>query len=86
MVIGRNKRGSVEMYEAVSLDPKHDRLLVMTAAPLRRRSMAIFAVIPTARRIFAVHDDEIHPALLEKHGNGLQHGAASGLADDVAQE
>ena len=46
--------------------------------------MAIFAVIP--RRIFAVHDDEIHPALLEKHGNGLQHGAASGLADDVAQE
>ena len=40
----------------------------------------------TARSIFAVHDDEIHPAVLEKHGHRDLHGAASGLADDVAQE
>lgn len=39
-----------------------------------------------ARRVFAVHNDKIYVALLEKHGNGFHDGAASGLADDVTQE
>ena len=39
-----------------------------------------------ARSILAIHDDEIHPALLEKYWNGPHDSVASGLADDVAQK